>query len=97
MSEDKKNKLFQYFGGKYVSVIMRSIKGRQQLDSGSTIEGNVILEGYFLDQDDEHYFLGKDPAEIDDALIKEDLVRMFIGEEVVEFMEFDVEDTGDRH
>jgi hypothetical protein len=91
-------KLFGFFAGKYVSIIMKSAKGSQQLSDGAVIEGNVILEGYLLDEDDKFYYLGKEQEEIDDALDKSDVIRIYIGDEKEVFTEFDVDDLGgERH
>ena len=86
----------QYFGGKIVNVIMRGVKGSQTLPDGTIVEGNVILEGELLDEDDLHYFLGKD-GDVTESLDKVDVIRVFLpGEKYDEFI-VDVDDDGGRH
>ncbi len=80
-------KLFKFFAAKYVSIIMKSVKGSQQLGDGQVIEGNVILEGYLLDGG----LLKIRHRE------KEDVIRIFVGDDKEVFVEFDVDDDGGRH
>lgn len=72
-----KNKLFKVFHGRYVSVITKSIRGSQMIEEGVVAEGNVIIEGFLLDEDDEYYYFGKQEDKIDDSLLREDIVRMY--------------------
>jgi hypothetical protein len=89
------SKLFQKFLGKNVNVIMKSVKGSQQLGDGSIVEGNVVMTGFLLDEDDDFFYLGTTDEQIDEALKKTDIVRIFLDNENV--LEFDETDTGDRH
>ena len=71
------SKLFTYFAGRLVNVILKSIKGRQEYPNGQVSEGNVVLEGYLLSEDDKFYYFGKDQDIVDEALDKNDVVRIF--------------------
>lgn len=71
------SKLFQHFAGQFVNVILKSIKGRQEYPNGQATEGNVVLEGYLLDEDEKFYYLGHEQDGIDEALDKDDVVRIY--------------------
>ena len=47
------SKVFKKFLGKQVNIIMKSVKGSQQLSSGDIVEGNVVMNGFLLDEDEE--------------------------------------------
>lgn len=70
-------KLKKYFDGKRVSVITRSIRGTQELD-GSVFTGNHVIEGYYIDEDQYYLFLCNEDGEVLEALVKRDIVRIFI-------------------
>ncbi len=89
------SKLFTKFLGKSVNVILKSVKGSQQIGDGSIVEGNVIMSGFLLDEDDDYFYLGKTDDEINEALKKDDVVRVFLDEENV--FEFDEDYTGESH
>ncbi len=92
----KENKLFKRFLGKNVNIIMSNIKGSQETSDGTIIQGNVIITGYLLDEDDEYYYLGKTDEEIDEALRKGDVIRIFLDNQPI--LEFDEDDFGgERH
>lgn len=71
------SKLFNAFAGQWVNVIMKSLKGRQEYPNGQASEGNVVLEGHLLDEDEFFYYLGNDQDGIDEALAKSDVIRIF--------------------
>lgn len=85
------NKLFERFYSKYVNIIMKNVKGAQVLSNGSTIEGNVIIEGYLLDEDEDFYYLGTTDEEIDEGLKKDDVVRIFVATKETELSSFDID------
>lgn len=87
------SKLFRKFLGKSVNVIMKSVKGSQVLSDGTVVEGNVVMSGFLLDEDDDFFYLGTTEEEIDEALKKTDIVRIFLDDENI----IDFEDSGDRH
>lgn len=89
------SKLFPKFFGKNVNIILSNMKGSQELSDGSIVAGNVVVSGFLLDEDDDYFFLGKTEEEIDEAIKKSDIIRVFLEDENV--MEFDVDDSGDRH
>lgn len=72
------SKVFKKFLGKQVNIIMKSVKGSQQLSSGDIVEGNVVMNGFLLDEDEEFFYLGTSDEEIDEALKKDDVVRIFL-------------------
>lgn len=93
------NKVMRYMAGKHINLIMKSIKGSQQLPDGSIVRGNVVVEGYLLDEDDKFFYLGTVPEEVNDCVAKSDTMRITLSdgtldEQVMEFE--DDEDTG-RH
>ena len=91
------SKLMKYFGGKMVNVVMKSIRGSQVLSDGNVVEGSVIIGGYFLDEDDVYYYLGTDPKDIDEALLKRDLIRMYLEtDEVLNIVDMDGNEV-ERH
>lgn len=79
------DKLFTYFVGKQVNIIMKSIKGSQRLSDGSTVQGNVVMEGVLLDADNDFYYLSGIGDEIDQALKKTDVIRVFLDDENIVF------------
>lgn len=89
-------KLFKAFAGQFVNIVMKSIKGTQTTDHGS-IQGNVVMSGFLLDEDETYFYLGKDQDKIDEALRKDDVVRIYQEEPEPSFDIFDFDDTGDRH
>ena len=95
------NKIIQRFGGKFVSIIMKNVKGAQVLSDSLVAEGNVIIECYLLDEDEEFYYTGASDVEIDEALRKDDVVRIFTPKEEDKFAKYvivDSDDDGkDRH
>lgn len=73
----KSNKLKKYFIGQYISIITRSIRGTQK--SGRDLfTGNHVIDGLYVDEDEDYIFLANDDGEIVDALSKKDIVRIFI-------------------
>jgi hypothetical protein len=84
------SKLFVYFKGQYVQVLMKNLKGSQTMNDGTINRGNIIIEGFLLDEDERHYFLGETPDKVTEALLHNDVVRMFTSELVQgEFVEID--------
>lgn len=92
-------KLFKYFLGRHVNVIMKNIKGSQTMTDGSVVQGNVVIEGYLLDEDDIYLYLGRTLNEVDESLQKPDVIRIFTAEpQGNEFIEMHDEfDDGSRH
>lgn len=88
------NKIFKYFSNKQVSVITKSIKGSQSIGNGQIVEGNLVIDGYLLDEDEQHYYLGKTDQEITDSLRKDEVVRVFIMTPEEEQFIFEDEDMG---
>lgn len=85
------NKLFKRFYNKYINIIMKNVKGAQVLNDGVVVEGNVIIEGYLLDEDEDFYYLGTNDTEIDEALRKIDVVRIFVPSSENELNSFNIE------
>jgi hypothetical protein len=73
------SKLFSRFVGKSVNIIMKNVRGSQVLENGTVIEGNVVITGFLLDEDDEYFYIGREMDEIDEALLRDDMVRIFTG------------------
>jgi len=73
----KSNKLKKYFIGKYISIITRSIKGTQK-SGGDLFTGNHVIDGIYIDEDNDYIFLSDGDGEVVDALSKKDIVRVFI-------------------
>jgi hypothetical protein len=71
------SKLFKYFAGQHVNIIMKNVKGSQSMSDGSVIRGNVVIEGYLLDEDGVYLYLGVTPEESTEALQKSDVIRIF--------------------
>lgn len=91
MAEDKR---FKYFANKEVCVITKSIKGSQSVGNGQLIEGNLVIDGLLLDEDDIHYYLGKTSEEVTDSIQKDEVVRMFIMTPEDQRFIFEDEDMG---
>lgn len=91
MSEDKR---FKYFANKEVNVITKNIKGSQSIGNGQIVEGNVVIDGILLDEDETCYYLGKSPEEVTDSVVKADVVRMFILTDEEKQFIFDDEEMG---
>lgn len=91
----KDSKLFKFFQGKYINVLMRSVKGSQSIGDGVMAEGNVILSGYLLDSDDEFFYIGSPDGDIEDALKQDDVVRIYLGDIIENNFPFGEE--GDMH
>lgn len=70
-------KLFKIFQGRFVGVITKSIRGSQMIEEGMVAEGNVVIEGYLLDEDEQYFYFGKDEDRIDDSIVKVDVVRIY--------------------
>lgn len=73
----KSVKLKKYFIGKYISLITRSIRGTQK-SHGDVFTGNHVIEGLYVDEDQEYIFLGDGDGDVVDAISKRDIVRVFI-------------------
>ena len=68
----KQNKLFEYFAGEYVSVLLNKT-AFQSIQHGSNIkniQSQTVEEGYLVDEDDVHYYLGSEPTHISCAIQK---------------------------
>jgi hypothetical protein len=76
-------KLRKYFHGQTISVITKSIRGTQEVD-GSLITGNHIIEGVYLDEDKTFLFLADSEGSVLDAVVKKDIVRVFINNPLAE-------------
>lgn len=91
-------KLFAAFAGQWVNVILKSLKGRQEYPNGIVSEGNVVLEGHLLDEDEHFFYLGNDQDGIDEVLAKSDVIRIYqpkVRDELSEMFD-DAEDDGSR-
>lgn len=71
------NKLFSIFVGSYIHVITKSLKGTQHFNGGKAV-GPIIIDGFLLDEDDMFYYLGETPEEVTDAILKEEVVRVYL-------------------
>lgn len=92
---DSNSKLFKYFAGKHVNIIMKNVKGSQSMSDGSVVRGNVIIDGYLLDEDNINLYFGSTPEEVTEALQKTDVIRIFATDpNAQEFIEFDSEEEG---
>ena len=54
---------FSTFLGEYVEIICKH---------EAVAEGKLVVQGYILDMDEDYYFLGENPIEINACLKKED-------------------------
>lgn len=70
-------KFKKYFKGLQISVVMKSIKGTQEID-GSVFSGNHIVDGEYVDDDSNFLFLADSTGNVVEALLKKDIVRVFI-------------------
>lgn len=87
-------KQFKYFQGRNVNIIMKNIKGSQILPDGTVVNGSVVISGFLLDEDDFNYYLGDDNGEVHDSVMRDDVLRMFVGP--IDSEEFlDMETQGD--
>lgn len=77
-------------------MITKSIKGSQSIGDGHIVEGNIVIDGILLDEDEEHYYLGTADGEITDSLCKTEVVRVFLTKHDLAVMEFDDDDNGVR-
>lgn len=88
----KDTKQFKLFQGKSVNIIMKNIKGSQVLADGSVVNGSVVISGILFEEDDIYYYLGNDSGEINDSVLREDVLRMFVGPvDGEEFMDMETE------
>lgn len=92
------SKLFKYFAGKHVNIIMKNVKGSQAMSDGSVVRGNVVIDGYLLDEDAVYLYFGSTPEEANEALQKTDVIRIFTADpEGDEFIDLVEDDDGGRH
>lgn len=92
------NKLFRLFGGKHVNIIMKNVKGSQAMSDGSVIRGNVVIEGYLLDEDNLYLYIGSTLEESNEALQKSDVIRIFTAEpEGATYIDMIDNDSGSMH
>lgn len=59
-----------------MQIAAKSLKGKQTLSDGSTLVGNMLVEGYLLDEDEEYFFLGDTADFVTETIRKDEVVRM---------------------
>lgn len=93
MSESK---LFKYLSGQHVNVLMKSLKGSQTMMDGTVNRGNIVIEGYLLDEDVNYLFLGETPEKVTEVLLRNEVSRVFTSEMLAnEFVELDEPDNNE--
>ena len=91
------SKIFKIFGGREINVIMKDIKGAQVINESTVIQGNVVIEGYLLDEDDIFYYLGTTNEDIDEALLKSNVMRIYLPTDERSEFEIEINNDGDMH
>lgn len=92
MSESK---LFRYMNGKHVNILMKSLKGSQTMADGTINRGNIVIEGFLLDEDTNYLFLGETPDEVTEVLLRNEVSRVFTSEMLAsEFIEMEPDNEG---
>jgi hypothetical protein len=80
------------FIGEYVEIICKASDDEQ---------GKLIVRGYMLDIDDDYYYLGANPLEVNTAVKKDWAGLIAVTDDIdpaVEMLnDFDVEDTDEGH
>lgn len=79
------DRLFDYFSGKLVDIIMKSVKGEQKHSDGRISKGNIVMSGYLLDQDIKFYYIGSTNEDITEALDKNEVIRINIADDEAMF------------
>jgi len=91
------SKIFKICGGREINVIMKDIKGAQVINESTVIQGNVVIEGYLLDEDDIFYYLGTTNEDIDEALLKSNVMRIYLPTDERSEFEIEINNDGDMH
>lgn len=84
MAKRKTSMLFDIFCGNYVNIFVKNIKSHEGRPGKLS---NVMLAGYFLDEDDSYVFLGQSPDEVFCAVNKDEIASIIIAEEGEELMD----------
>lgn len=71
----KPSKVLETFYGKYVNIIIKGFKSVHEVDKGVFVEGQVITEGFLIEEDDTYYYLS-DKFLITDAVKKSSVLRI---------------------
>ena len=69
------SKVFDVFKGSFLHIITRSIRGTSKQSKAT---GNVISEGFLLEEDAEYLFFGDTPDEVTSAINRQDIVKIYI-------------------
>ena len=84
-------KLFNLFGGQYVHILTRSLRGTE-VRGNQKFTGPLAVTGFLVDEDDFYIYLGQDEKEVTDAVAKDDIVRLYVPiEELIDQVFGDVE------
>lgn len=70
-------KLFKQFHNEYVHIITKSLKG-SEVRNGARYIGPVVIAGFLLDEDDTYLYLGAAQDEVSDAILRAEIVRMYL-------------------
>lgn len=93
----KNSKLFEIFALMPVQIVTKSIKSRQHLGEDQFVEGSVVLEGILIDECDDYFYLGIDETAVDQAIRKEEVVRISVPTPEDLLSSFDTDDEGTSH
>ena len=74
-SKKSYSKVFEIFGGEYVTMVVKSIKGGTK---GKII--NLMLAGYFLDECETFYYIGENQHEVFACVKKEEVASLMLGD-----------------
>lgn len=74
----KADKLFEYFAGEHVSVLLNktAFQSIQQGNNIKNVQSQTISEGYLVDEDDKYFYLGSEPTHIGCAIHKTYIIQM---------------------
>lgn len=85
----KNNRLFDLFCGEYVSILtkMTTERSTSTPDRVESIKMPVSVQGFLVEADDLHYYLGISPELITQAICISDVIHIEISQEEANVME----------
>lgn len=89
MTKKKSNNLFELFAGEYVNIttkafIERSVTTEKSIE---TLKSPITIQGYLVEADDFHYYLGIAPDRLNQAVSVSEVLHIEVTDEQADVME----------